>query len=202
MTTMSGAPTTRRRGAARRSTALAATAVALAGLTACGGSAEPDGGVTAQDLRQLEDQVSALDERVVVLEGGAESNSPDDGGNRLPGVGLDDLLRDPQSFLGQEVTVTGEISELWTTGGDGAAFRMAGDIGDPIVVVAPEFAGRLDASDDVEVTGTVTSVSSGTFADEFGAAADAVLDDPDEFFADAAGEPALAAGVVRILGES
>jgi hypothetical protein len=177
------------------------TALALVGMTACGDTAEPDG-VTAGDLQQLEDEFASLEERVGVLEGGAESDSPDDGGNVLPGVGLDDLLADPQSFLGQEVTVTGEISELWTTADSGAVFRIAGDAGDPIAVVSPDFAGQLDGSDDVEVTGTVTAISSGTFEEDFGAEADALLADPEEFFAEVSGEPALAAEQVEVLAPS
>jgi hypothetical protein len=192
-----------RAGRARRAAgALTIATLALGGTAACGESDPEVEAATAEDLRQVEDDLAALDQRVGVLEGGAEGDSPDDGGGVLPGVGLGDLLEDPQSFLGREVTVSGEISRLWTTADMGAAFQIAGETGDPITVISAGQRDQLDANDDVEVTGTVTSIDEDTFERDFGIAADELLEDPDGFLTDVAGEPAIAASRVEILQPS
>lgn len=192
----------RTRGEPRRraAAALAMATLTLGGVTACADSAGPEeGAVTAEDLQSVEDDLASLDERVGVLESGADSNSPDDGGNTRPGVGLDDLLADPQAFLGQEVTVSGEINRLWTPVDTGAGFQIAGDTGDPITVLSADQTEQLDANDVVEVEGTVTAIRESTFEEDFGIAADELLEDPDGFFTDVEGQLGIAADRVEIL---
>ncbi len=68
------------RRAGRTAAALMAAAIGMGGLAACGDSAGPEaGGVTTEDLQGIEDDLSALEERVGVLEDApADADGPVD----------------------------------------------------------------------------------------------------------------------------
>ena len=163
---------------------MAVAASSLIGLTACGDSADGDT-VAPDQVQELEDDLTSLEDRIGDLEG-------------QPGVSVEELMEDPQAFLGEEVTVTDEVSRLWTTADTGAAFQIGGNL----AVVSDTERTAVDANDDVEVTGTVTYVRSNTFEEDFGIAADQLLADADGFFTDAEGSLALAADRIEILEPS
>jgi len=183
----------------RRGAAVAtAVIVGLAGLTACGDSAGPEAGeVTTEDLQDLEDQLSALDERVGGLEeenGGTdamEADTADDNG----------VFDDP-ALIGQRVTVSAEVSELVTTNTDvGSAFRVAGDDGQSIVVIAANQPAGLDQNDVVRISGTVLQVQRESFEEDFGMAADELFEDSDGFFETEEGSAAISADQIEVLQE-
>ncbi|MCF6745751.1 hypothetical protein E9529_16005 [Blastococcus sp. KM273128] len=194
--------TTGRRRAGRTATALAAAVLGMGGLAACSDdSAGPEaGGVSADDLQQVEDQLAGLDERVGALE---EGMGADSGGG--DGIGPDDdtaaIFEDAQAFVGQEVTVSAEISEMVTTTDVGSAFRMAGESGEPIAVVSASSPAELDANDVVQVTGTVVQVQRDTFEQDFGVAADELFEDADAWFSEEEGSAAISADSIERLQE-
>jgi non-ribosomal peptide synthetase component E (peptide arylation enzyme) len=57
----------------------------------------------------------------------------------------------------------------------------------------------LDAEAVVRVTGTVQMVQRESFEEDFGLVEDELFDDPEAFFAEAEGQPAIAATEVEIL---
>ncbi|TFV57734.1 hypothetical protein E4P41_14195 [Geodermatophilus sp. DF01-2] len=190
----------RTRRAGRAATALVAAAIGMGGLAACGESAGPEAGeVTIDDLQAIEEDIGELEERVGVLEEApaAEPDAPVD-----PVVEDEaGLFDDPDPLIGQEVTVSAEVSELVATTDVGAAYWIAGESGEPIAVIMATPPAELDANDVVRVSGTVVQVAQDTFEQDFGIAADELFDDPDAFFAEAEGQVALAADRMEILQE-
>ena len=187
---------TRKLRAGRTATALAAAVVGVGGLAACSeDSAGPEaGGVTAEDLQQFEDELTGLEDRVGVLEGGL-------GADDELAAGEEDnaFYDDTQSYVGQEVTVSGEVSEMVTTTDIGSSIRIAGESGDPIAVVSAMPSGELDANDVVRVTGTVVEVQRDTFESDFGVAADELFEDADAWFEEEEGSIAISAERMEIL---
>ena len=194
---------TGKRRAGRTAGALIAAVVGMGGLAACGNdSAGPEaGGVTADDLQGLEDRIAGLDERVGVLEG--EGLASDGVAADPLGVGDDTetLFDDGESLIGQEATVSAEVSEIVTTTDVGSAFRIAGESGDPIAVVSASPPAEIDANDVVRVSGTVVQVQRDTFEQDFGIAADELFEDPEGWFAEEEGSLAMAADRIEVLQE-
>ncbi len=188
---------THRRG--RTAAALLAAAVGMGGLAACGDSAGPEaGGVTTEDLQQIEDDLSALEERVGVLEDG----SPDADAPVDPVIEDESgVFEDAQALIGQEVTVSAGVSEVITTTDVGSAFRIGNETGESIAVLMANPPAQLDVSDVVRVSGTVRQVQRDTFEQDFGIVADELFDDPDAFFSDFEGEVAIAADRMEVLQE-
>ncbi|SFF47257.1 hypothetical protein [Blastococcus tunisiensis] len=183
------------RRAGRAVTALAAAVLGMGGLAACSDdSAGPEaGGVSAEDLQRFEDELAGLEERV----GTIETEMGVDGG----GLGAEDTAfwDDTQSYVGQEVTVSGEVSEMVTTTDVGSAFRIAGESGDPIAVVNASAPAEMDANDVVQVSGTVVQVQRDTFEEDFGVAADELFEDADAWFEAEEGSLAISADRIEVL---
>jgi len=174
-----------------------AVIVGLAGLTACGDSAGPEAGeVTTEDLQDLEDQLSALDERVGGLEEGSDTDA------MAADTADDNGVFDDPALIGQQVTVSAEVSELVTTNTDvGSAFRVAGDDGQSIVVIAANEPAGLDQNDVVRISGTVLQVQRESFEEDFGMAADELFEDSDGFFETEEGSAAISADQIEVLQE-
>jgi hypothetical protein len=193
----------RTRRAGRAATALIAAAIGMGGLAACSDSAGPEaGGVTTEDLQNIEDDLGALEDRVGALEdepvdAGAEADAPVD-----PVVEDEaGVFEDAQSLIGQDVTVSAGVSEVITTTDVGSAFRIGNETGEPIAVVSASPPAQLEVNDVVRVSGTVVKVQRDTFEQDFGIAADEVFDDPEVFFNTFEGETAIAADRMEILQE-
>ncbi len=187
------------RRAGRTAAALMAAAIGMGGLAACGDSAGPEaGGVTTEDLQGIEDDLSALEERVGVLE-----DAPTDADAPVDPVVEDEdgVFEDAQALIGQEVTVSAGVSEVITTTDAGSAFRIGNETGEPIAVVSASPPAQLEVDDVVRVSGTVVTVQRDTFEQDFGIAADELFDDPDAFFSAFEGEVAVAADRTEVLQE-
>jgi hypothetical protein len=179
-----------------------AAALGLAGLTGCGGGSEgPEAGaVSVEDLQGVEDQVADLEDRVGALEDGADL--PTDAQALDEDVDdTDAFFTDTESFLGQQVTVSAEVTELATTTEVGGAFHIAGEGSEPIRVVSASPPPALDVGDVAQVTGTVTEVQRDTFEQDFGVAADELFDDPDGWFEQTEGQIAISADQIEVLQE-
>jgi hypothetical protein len=192
---------TGKRRAGRTAGALIAAVVGMGGLAACSddSAGAEAGGVTAEDLQQFEDELAGLDERVGALEEGVGADAAVD-----PLTAEDDteaLFGDGESLVGQEVTVSAEVSEMVTTTDVGSSFRIAGESGDPIAVVMASQPMELDANDVVRVSGTVVQVQRDTFEEDFGIAADELFEDADAWFEAEEGSPALSADRIEVLQE-
>ena len=179
-----------------RVAALAATTLALGGLTACGDDVE---GVDRSEIEQLSEELGDLDERVTGLEEAQLGAEPEDldetpvGAAALP-------FADDTVELSQEVTVTGEVTELYDTTDAGAAFRIIGDdVTEPVAVVTTSPPEELLANDMVEVRGTVERVGEVSFERTFGIPADELLNNAEGFFVDAEGEVAIDAESVEVV---
>lgn len=174
---------------ARMLAASAAMAAVLGGVTACSDSAGPESGeVTTEDLQSLEDDLTTLEDRVGTLEGEDPA--------------AEDVAGEEQAeIVGQDVTVSAEVSELITTSDVGSAFRIAGDSGPSVAVLATTPPEGLDANDVVQISGTVQVVNRDSFEEDFGIAEDDLFDDPDGFFEDAEGQPAISATSIEVLQE-
>lgn len=195
-------------------TAAMAVAVAL-GLTGCtgpGGDDPPGPAVgDAADVRdevaglqdevtRLEDQVERLEDRVAGLEEPAVDGDPDAPEDEPdpPGAG-DTFFDDPEALLGERVTVRGEVAQVLAATDVASAFRIAGETGEPVVVVSATPPPELARGDVVEVSGTAVEVDPDTFEADFGVAADALFDRPGTWPAGATGEVALAASGVEVV---
>ena len=181
----------------------AAIATLALGASACeSDSAGPEaGGVTTDDLTQLQDQVGALEERVGVLEDEFAAGAGADAG-----VGTEDPAAaegQQQDIIGQEVTVSAEITELITTGDAGTAFRVGGDSGPSVAVLSGSASPdqELQANDVVQISGTVQMINRDSFEQDFGVAEGDLFDDPESFFSEFEGQPAIAADSVEVLQE-
>lgn len=207
------------RRAGRTATALAAAVLVTGGAGACTGDpGRPEvGGITAEELQQVEDELAGLDDRVAALEDGPapgsdtaeieETETAETGtaetGTEAAGTdaGTAAFLRDSRSYAGTELTVRAEISEVVTTTGIGSAFRIAGGSGSPVAVVTASQPVELDADDAVRVSGTVVEVQRDTFEQDFGIAAGELFADPSAWFAEEGGSVAISADRVEVLPE-
>ena len=186
------------RRAGRAVTAVAALGLGLAGLTACGNSAGPEAGAaTTEDLQGVEDQLAELEDRVGLLEDGAGAG----GGGAETADDTDAFFGDAESYVGQQVTVSAEVSELVTTTDVGGAFRIAAQTGDPIAVVSATPPAQVDQDDVVRVSGTVMEVAQESFEEDFGLAADELFEDPDGWLEAEEGEIAISATEIEVLQE-
>lgn len=156
--------------------------------------------MAVEDLQELENQLSSLDNRVTELEydASAEGASPGDAVGAVE-VG-EEFWVEPSTVLGEDVTVSADVSEVVTA--NGAAFRIAGDSGDPVAVIATHPPDGMEVGDTVRVTGAVKQIQRSSFEQDFGWAADELFDDPDDFFGEAEGEVAIAATEVEPLDDS
>ncbi len=176
-----------------------AVGLGIAGVSGCSESAGPEAGeVTAEDLQDLEDQVTELEDRIGVLEDGGPG---DDGTVDGAADDTDAFFGDAESYVGQQVTVSAEVSELVPTSDNGSAFRIAGESGDPIAVVSASPPPQLDQSDVVRVTGTAKQVNRDNFEEDFGVAADELFKDADAWFTEADGQIAISADEIEVLQE-
>ncbi|MGY1839437.1 MULTISPECIES: hypothetical protein [unclassified Modestobacter] len=231
-------PATRRtRTPGRAAGVLLATALGLGGLAACGDSAELEPGVvTTDELRQVQEDVSALEDRVrgledrvrALAEGSSQSAAPSEPPAEDDPLVEDDagVLQDAGSLVGQDVTVSARVVEVLTATDLGSAFRIGTgpggadpggadpggadpsgadpsgvDQGGAVPVLTASPFDDLDVGDVVRVSGTVTTVDRDTFEQDFGIAAEVLLDDPDGFFADHEGEAAVAADRIAVVAE-
>ncbi len=109
---------------------------------------------------------------------------------------------DTESYVGQQVTVSAEVSELITTTDVGSALRIAGDEGEPTAVVSATPPPQLDQSDIVQVSGTVMTVQRDSFEAEFGVAADELFEGADAWFEEVEGQIAVSAQRMEVLQSS
>lgn len=200
----SGGPGRGRAG--RSATAVAVLGVGLAGLTGC---SEPVGQeivpATAEDLQELEDRVAELEDRMDSLEAENDADADADAGGDTegdssgPGTDADTeaFFGDPESYLGEQVTLTAEVTEVLATSDIGAGFRVAGEGGRAVPVLSATPSPQLDRGDVVQVTGTVTEVQRDSFEADFGLAADALFDDAGAWFDEAEGEVAVSAATIE-----
>lgn len=195
---MSSDGTTRR--PARTLIASLALAASLGGLTACSDSAGPEAGeVTTEDLQEIEDGLTTLEDRVGALEGVDPAAEGAATGEEMSDEGLTE--EEEAELIGQDVTVSAEVSELITTSDVGSAFRIAGESGPAIAVLATTPPEGLDQDDVVRISGTVMMVARDSFEGDFGIAEDDLFEDPDGFFEEAEGEVAISATEIEVLQE-
>ena len=161
-------------------------------LTGCSDdSAGPEAGaVTTEDLQRVEEQVGALDERLGALEAGEV------GAEEEVGAGAE---AEQPDIIGQEATVSAEVSEIITSNDTGSAFRIGGESGPPVAVLSGSPPEGLDANDVVRITGIVRQVMRDSFEEDFGLAEDELFDDPDGFFEEFEGQLAIAATEIEVL---
>ena len=193
-----GSNRTKRRPA-RTAIASLALAATLGGMTACSDSAGPEAGeVTTEDLQEVQDDLTTLEDRIVTLEG---VDPADD--DAVAGEETSEELTDEEKaeLVGQEVTVSAEVSELITNSDVGSAFRIAGDSGPSVAVLATTPPEGLEQDDVVRISGTVKMVTRDSFEDDFGIAEDDLFDDPDGFFEESEGDVAISATEVEVLQE-
>lgn len=160
---------TRNRRTLRRSGAAALAASAALVLGGCGDTAGPE---TGTDVKDIQEEGGAVGD-----DGGAGGGADgDDGG----------VFEDPQSFAGQEVTVSAEVSEIVGPN----AFTIGADNAEPLLVVHDgSSAPTVDTP--IQVTGTVMKSFALPDEEEF---FDADFDDP--LFVDYDGEPYVRAGAI------
>ena len=176
-------------------TAIAALAI---GTAACeSDSAGPEAGeVTTSDIQDLEEQIGAFDERLGALEEEVAA-----GGEDVAAGGDEAQAGAEEDVVGQEVTVSAEVTELITSGDVGSAFRIGGESGPSVAILSTTPPEGLEVDDVVQISGTVQLVNRDSFEDDFGVAETDLFDDPDTFFDEEEGQPAIAATSVEILQE-
>lgn len=166
--------------------------LALAGglvLTGCSDSAGPEAGaVTTEDLQRIEGQLGGLEARLGQLENGMLET--DEGA----AAGAEE-----RDVIGQEATISAEVSEVITSTDAGSAFRVGGESGPSVAVLSGSAPEGLDANDTVRITGIVRLVSRESFEQDFGLAEDELFDDPAGFFDEFEGQPAIAATEIEVL---
>lgn len=158
-------------------------------LTGCSDSAGPESGaITTSDLQRLEGQVGGLEDRIGELESGIEA-----------GAAGDATGAEEPDIIGQEATISAEVSEVLTSNGTGSAFRIGGESGPSVAVLSGSAPEGLDANDTVRITGTVQLITRESFEQDFGLAEDDLFDDADGFFEEFEGQPAIAATEIEVL---
>lgn len=155
------------------------------------------------DLRPIVRPLLAAATGLLLLAGcgGADSDGGADGVaiedvTEKPGLDygpLGEVVADGDRFLGQTVTVSGEV----TAQVDDRVFHIAGESGaDGLLVISEQpVVEDLDSDDVVEVVGTVRERASSTFETEFGIPYD---DDYDSF----GGRHAVLATSVEVIGQA
>lgn len=203
--------------------AVLAAALAVGTLAACGNDAtgpatDP---VAAEELQALREDVRALRDRIDVLEersrpdGGSGDEAPADGdpqpseggtaGEEASEQASGDpagVFSDPEPLIGQDVTVTAEVSGLIAVTQVGAAFRLADGEGNTVGVIMATPPADLAVGDVMRVTGPLARVEQDGFEADFGIAADVLVEDSQAFFADVSGEFAIAAREAEVLQQS
>lgn len=160
-------------------------------LTGCSDSAGPEAGaVTTSDLQRVEEQIGGLEDRIGELEGGAV-----EGGS----AGAATADGEQADIIGQEATVSAEVSEVLTSNSTGSAFRIGGESGPSVAVLSGSAPEGLDANDTVRITGTVQRITRESFEQDFGLAEDDLFEDVDGFFEEFEGQPAIAATEIEVL---
>ncbi|GAA4737784.1 hypothetical protein GCM10023328_18070 [Modestobacter marinus] len=176
---------------------LALVLAASAGLAGCGDdppAVTPE--VSAEELQDLRDDVSALEQRVEALES-APAPEPTAEPSATP-TGTQPPAEVPPPFTdGEDVSVRGEVVGLIATTDIGTAFRLSTASGATVAVVSATPVQPLRLRDVVQVTGQATTVQPETFERDFGIAADVLLDDPAAFLDEQAGQVAIAADQVE-----
>ncbi len=109
------------------------------------------------------------------------------------GTRLEDVIKEPQQFMGRTVTVSADVSEIITS----RSFRLGGEDTGGIGLLVFSAAGTQDLDDDdvVRVTGTVREIAYDTFREDFGFEA---RDDVRQ----SEGEAAIAASSVTVINET
>ncbi|WP_222195443.1 hypothetical protein [Modestobacter italicus] len=188
----------------RRAAAALVAVLGLGGTAACGQDQATPDGVTAEQLRDVQDDVAALEERVAELEA-ARSSAPSSGETSAPptptATSSPTATPTPTFRAGDDVSFRGEVVDLVATTDIGTAVRVSTESGATVSVVSATPVADLDPGDVVQVTGTATRVQRSSFERDFGIAADVLLDDPDAFLAEEAGRLAVAADQVRLEGD-
>lgn len=160
-------------------------------LTGCSeDSAGPEAGaVTTSDLQRVEEQLGGIEDRLGELESGVV-----EGGSAGAAAGEEEA-----DIIGQEATISAEVSEIITSTSVGSAFRVGGESGPSVAVLSGSAPEGLDANDVVRITGTVQRVTRESFEEDFGLAEDELFDDPEGFFSEFEGQPAIAATQIELL---
>lgn len=193
--------------AGQAAAAVLATIVGTGGLAAC--SDDPVGpvGPAATDVQAVTDRIDALEDRIDALEArvGVLEDAPtateDQPEQDQPSGDGSGVLGDGEALIGQAVTVSGEVTEPVTMADVGASFRIAGERGDPIVVIMATPPAELQVGEAVQVSGRVVRIAEDSFEVDFGIAADQLFEDPDAFFADFGGEVAISADRLEVVPE-
>ncbi|WP_158041220.1 hypothetical protein [Kocuria sp. CNJ-770] len=168
----------------RRSTrAMAAGIVAVAGLGLAGCNTEgPEEGTDVEDVSEGE-----------VLESSPAPDNNPTAGDTFIGNYDQDFYDESETYAGQEVTLSAEVTETLSTD----TFVIAGASGtavDPLLIVEEQEIPPLDDGQVVQVTGTVAQdFDIAATEDELG------IDLEDELYADYEGEPYLMATRGEIL---
>ncbi len=174
-------------------------------LAACGNPAVPaPTGTTSDDLEQVREEVADLKDRVSTLEDRLVDVSPEkpvEQAGEKPGSADEEgaFFGAPSTSVGEEVTVRGKVVEFLAATEVASAFRIAGNVGEPIAVVSVTPPPDLAIGDAVEVSGAVVKIDPDTFEADFGIAADELFDDPEAWLGDAEGQIALAAGRIEAV---
>lgn len=183
-------------GRRRRTLAVGAVLLASVALVGCGQDPEPlEPEVTAEELQEVRDQLSALEQRVDALD--AEDPAGPPGEPSESPQAPPDAEPTPQFTEGEDVSVRAEVIGLIATTEIGTAFRVSTGSGRAVAVVSATPVQPLAVQDAVRVSGTATTVDPETFERDFGIAANVVFDDPDAFFAGESGQIAIAADQVE-----
>lgn len=179
----------------RRAAVAATAAVLVGGVAACAGEGDVPDELT-QDVESLSEELGTLDDRITALEdqGAADVNVEEPSSEAVEESAV---FADPSAFVGEDVTLSGEITELYDTTDAGAAFQIVGPAGDPIPVVSTDPPEELLANDSVLVTGTVVEAAEASFEEDFGIAMDDLLNNTEGFLVDAEGQPVVAAESVE-----
>jgi hypothetical protein len=102
----------------------------------------------------------------------------------------DEVFADPESYLGEQVTVSGQVSEVV----DANSFRIGGeDVGGEALLVTSADQANVEPDQNVQVTGTVQQFNLGEFEDEYG------FDYDEGLYGDFEGEPVIVADSVEPL---
>lgn len=191
--------------------ATGAMIVAMAGLAGCSEADVPDAGeMSNEELAELEGEVGALEDRMGELEQDLGAVAEDSMGEVEEGLGaaqgamgeLEERLGaavdgELPDVVGQEFTINAQASEVITSTDEGSAFTIAGEVGPALPVVSATAPEGLEPDDAVRISGSVQMVDRDSFEQDFGISEDA-LDDPDAFFDEYEGLPAIAAGEVEL----
>jgi hypothetical protein len=201
----------------RGSTALVLT-LAVGGLTACG--SEPTSPGLEAELQAVQEDVDELRDRVEALEqqppsgssgeqdpppgegsGAGDEQEPPDSGQPQPFDDPAGLFEDPESLIGQDVTVTARVAELLSVAEVGAAFRIGNEDGTTVGVITATPPADLQVGDVLQVTGRVGRIDPTSFEADFGISADVLAEEPEAFLAGLDGDVAIAARQLEVVEE-